>query len=162
MGYTRYWERTNEPITQEFLDDVNEILNNCKKKGIMIRNGWGDGEPEISLDAVCFNGDRSKGLDHEGFLINNEPSDFDFCKTARKPYDYAVRKVLTKAKEHGLVKNVRSDGANNKVISDAEYLGEDALSKNERAANAIVEKMPDFVNKDWMRKEVLDVLNRYV
>jgi len=126
MGYTRYWKRTEEKITQEFIDDVNAILEDCKRKGIRIRDGWGENEPIVTLNEVYINGNAEKGLDHETFAIDNEPSDFEFCKTARKPYDYAVRKILAKAKKYGLVTDVRSDDREqDKVVrSDAEYLGE--------------------------------------
>ena len=127
MGYTRYWKRTEEKITQEFVDDVNKILEDCKKKGICIRDGWGEDEPIVTLNGIYINGNAQKGLDHETFSITNEPSNFEFCKTARKPYDYAVREILNKAKEYGLVSNVSSDDAEqDKVIqNDAQYLGED-------------------------------------
>ena len=124
MGYTRYWVRTEKPITEDFVEEVKEIIRDCAKKGITIRGLYGTGEPTITLDKIAFNGnsEADRDLSHENFILNNTPTDFDFCKTARKPYDYAVRKVLKKAKDYGLVTNVSSDGANNKVYSDEEYL----------------------------------------
>lgn len=124
MGYTRYWARTEKPITEDFVEEVKEIIKDCAKKGIAIRGLYGTGEPIITLDKIAFNGnsEADRDLSNESFILNNTPTDFDFCKTARKPYDYAVRKVLKKAKDYGLVTNVSSDGTNNKVYSDEEYL----------------------------------------
>ena len=136
MGYTRYWERTSKTITQDFLDAVNEILADCERRGIIIKGWDGEGEPEVMLGRVAFNGNGETELDHESFVIDNIKDDFCFCKTARKPYDYAVREALKVAKEMGLVANVRSDGRNEKIISDSEYLNEEKkaisdLKKNE-------------------------------
>ena len=121
MGYTRYWKRTDKEITEDFIEEVRDILNDCARKGIAIRNWDGDGQPEVSLNCIAFNGNRKENLDHESFVIDGQTG-FNFCKTARKPYDYAVRKVLKIAENHGLVYDVRSDGANYKVYSDEEYL----------------------------------------
>lgn len=125
MGYTRYWKRTSEPLTEDFLEAVREILEDCDKRGIIVRDGWGENVPKVTLEEVAINGNAETELDHETFCLDNEPSDFEFCKTARKPYDYAVRKILKVAKEMGLVTNVRSDGPNRRIISDSRYLSEE-------------------------------------
>lgn len=122
MGYTRYWKRTDKKITEDFVEEVKDILKDCAKKGIAIRDYMGDGKPEVTLEYIGFNGNHKENLDHETFAITNHDTNFNFCKTARKPYDYAVRKVLKAAERYGLVYDVRSDGANNKVYSDEEYL----------------------------------------
>ena len=36
MGYTRYWQRTKKPITQDFVDEVNKIITDSRSKGITI------------------------------------------------------------------------------------------------------------------------------
>lgn len=122
MGYTRYWKRTDKEITEDFVAEVNEILEECKAHGIIIRGGFGEGEPEVSTERIWLNGNGETNLDHETFYLENEKSDFEFCKTARKPYDFAVREILNVAEKYGLVTNVRCDGANNEIISDEEYL----------------------------------------
>ena len=123
MGYTRYWNRTDKPITAEFLEDVLEIIKDCAKKGIAIRGWYGDGRPTVNFERIALNGNEKadEDLSHESFIIDNEIG-FHFCKTNRKPYDYAVRKILKKAVEYGIVTNVSSDGANNKIYSDEEYI----------------------------------------
>ena len=121
MGYTRYWVRTEKPITEDFVEEVKEIIRDCAKKGIAIRGCDGKGKPLVTTEIISLNGNADYNLYHESFVIDGEIG-FQFCKTARKPYDYAVRKILKKAKDYGLVTNVSSDGANNKVYSDEEYL----------------------------------------
>lgn len=123
MGYTRYWERTDKPITQEFVDEVNRIIAKANEMGITICGWDGFGEPEVSLDGISFNG-KAPRLDHESFVISNEPTIFDFCKTAEKPYDYAVKEVLNVAENMGFVKNVSNDGEV-EVVTDKEYLMEE-------------------------------------
>lgn len=130
MGYTRYWNRTDKEITSDFCEEVNKILIDCAKKGIAIRGGFGDGSPIVSTKEIRFNGNGSvydgenccRDLSHETFYLGSDDEGFNFCKTARKPYDYAVRKVLNVAKRYGIVTDVRSDGANNKIYSDEEYI----------------------------------------
>jgi hypothetical protein len=34
---------------------------------------------------------------HEAFIIKNEATNFNFCKTARKPYDEVVTAILLRA-----------------------------------------------------------------
>ena len=123
MGFTRYWTRTTKPITEEFIEEVNEILKDCARKGIAIRDYDGIRKPTVSLECVAFNGNGKEGLNHESFVIDNNESDFEFCKTARKPYDYAVREVLKLAEKEGLVFNVSCDyPSNDKIYSDEEYI----------------------------------------
>lgn len=123
MGYTRYWERTEKPITDDFLKEVEEIIKDSAKKGIAIRGWDGSGKPILNLTRIALNGNgkADKDLSYESFVIDDEIG-FHFCKTARKPYDYTVRKILKLAKDYGLVTKVSSDGANNKVYSDEEYI----------------------------------------
>jgi hypothetical protein len=111
MGFTRYWERTDKALTEEFVEMVKTIIAEAETKGIHICGGDGGGEPLITTDQVCFNGDGTIGADHETcyFATGEEPG-FNFCKTAEKPYDYAVKRVLKVAEEMGIVENVRSDG----------------------------------------------------
>lgn len=123
MGYTRYWERTDKPITDDFLEKVEEIIKDSAKKGIAIRSWDGSGKPILNLTRIVLNGNgkADKDLSCESFVIDDEVG-FHFCKTVRKPYDYTVRKILKLAKDYGLVTKVSSDGANNKVYSDEEYI----------------------------------------
>ena len=120
MGYTNYWERTNKPITQEFVDGVLRIIKESEKKGISIRGWDGNGEPEVTLDKVVFNGNESLGLDHESCFFSNNEAGFEFCKTAEKPYDYTVKRVLRLAKRQGLISRWSCDGEC-KFSTDADW-----------------------------------------
>lgn len=121
MGYTRYWTRTAKPLDKEFAEFCNEVFKTCKKFGITIKNWYGEDEPIVRDDCIAFNGDSSKDLDHESFVINNDVSEINFCKTAKKPYDYAVRTILREALTRGYITDLSDDGINEKIISDDEY-----------------------------------------
>ena len=121
MGFTRYWNRTKKKITKDFVVKVCEVIADCDKNGITIRNGWGKGNPVITLDCISLNGNAEHDLDHETFFIGSGVG-FNFCKTVGKPYDYAVREILKYAEENGFVTDVEEDDENNEIISDAEYL----------------------------------------
>lgn len=124
MGYTRYWKRTEKPIDADLIIAVCDIIKDCDDKGILIRNGWGTGNPIVTLDCISINGNADTELDHESFVISDDKEDigFGFCKTARKPYDYAVRKILKYAEEFGYVKDVSADEELEEIISDENYL----------------------------------------
>lgn len=118
MGYTHYWrfKKNGEhcaPIEIEngekkFKSSV-KLFKKCleymggktpypnwgenayaKEVEMKLCGGLGNGEPEITDTLVCFNGDRKTGNDHETFYISLTKGGFNFCKTARKPYDTAV------------------------------------------------------------------------
>jgi hypothetical protein len=59
-----------------------------------IKGGHGTGRPIIDNSDIVFNGDASKGEEHESFQLSKCDSGFQFCKTARKPYDRYVKAVL--------------------------------------------------------------------
>lgn len=55
------------------------------------------------------NGVKDDG--HETFLITPNPCEFEFCKTAEKPYDLIVTAILCVFAEHGKANvSVSSDG----------------------------------------------------
>ena len=110
MGYTNYWERTEKPITQEFVNEVKRIIEESERLDITIRGWKGEGNPTVTLEEIQFNGNGAFGLDHETFRLNNEKTGFAFCKTVRKPYDWTVKKVLAVATDMGLVTDVSDDG----------------------------------------------------
>lgn len=122
MEYTRCWERTEKPITEDFVEEVKQIIIDSAKKGIAIRGWYGYDMPKLTTEKISFNGNANTDgdLSHESFVIDDKIG-FNFCETARKPYDYTVRKVLKLAEQYGLVTNVSSDGANDKIYSDEEY-----------------------------------------
>ena len=109
MGYTNYWYRTEKPITERFVRKVEKIIEESINKGIKICGWDGTGTPKVTMEEINFNGDASISADHESFVIDERP-DFNFCKTAEKPYDYTVKEVLKVALEEGLVRDISDDG----------------------------------------------------
>ena len=117
MGYTHYWNFRKNPKdckdgSKKFAKAV-ELLNKCLAKvpaelevetydwknhttktvkvPFVLKGGNGEGEPKFTDELVCFNGDASMDYDHETCYIDlNDDNEFDYCKTARKPYDVAV------------------------------------------------------------------------
>lgn len=134
MGYTNYWNFKKNPIEIEngadkFKRAVKNIKEYFSKMPVKVRiknydgdvkeesltlfGGDGKREPVFSDTVICFNGDASKGLSHESFYIalGGDLYSFDFCKTARKPYDFAVCFALLCFKaEFGDDFNFSSDG----------------------------------------------------
>lgn len=105
MGYTHYWD---------FKKPINKIENGDEKyrkavamfkKGLKkmpeveLGNGVGNGEPIITDTKLIFNGRADKSEDYETFAITTEDEGFNFCKTARQPYDPAVCLALLCFKE---------------------------------------------------------------
>lgn len=125
MGYTRYWEKSERKVDEQLVNYVKKVLKKCGQLGIGICGWDGSGEPEVRIGKICFNGNGAKGLDHETFVIDDESSNewnCDFCKTARKPYDYAVRRILKYMKRNGYLKGLSSDGPNENIVSDEDFL----------------------------------------
>ncbi len=88
-----------------------------EEKFASLCGGDGTGEPEFKKDIICFNGDASKELDHETFLLQVDNDGraenglvFDFCKTARKPYDLMVQISMLRLKHHFPESKISSDG----------------------------------------------------
>lgn len=94
-------EATKECIAQLPKRIPNEIREYNFEKGesevksigflpFKICGGMGKGEPTFTDTLVSFNGDAENDHDHETCYIDINDSGFQFCKTARKPYDVAV------------------------------------------------------------------------
>lgn len=91
MGYTHYFPglKTNEI----FAEGVRDIVAAAEELGIKVRGADGYGEPVITGDIIALNGDAEENLDYESFVIDGEDG-FNFCKTARRPYDAVVTAIL--------------------------------------------------------------------
>lgn len=96
MGYTVYFEQSR-PFTMQEWGDIRAACIPMFNRLKQIKGPSGTGRPEIGNDAIRFNGDASKGEDHESFILEREGNGFQFCKTARKPYDRYVKAVLVVA-----------------------------------------------------------------
>jgi len=116
MGYTHYWKKKTSHTDdkenfKKVLADAKKLLKHlpasCKSAGecypedpIELFGGCGTGEATFTEEEIRFNGDESKGLDHETFLVTPNEVGFEFCKTARKPYDLMACAVLISMKKH--------------------------------------------------------------
>lgn len=138
MGYSHYIRRPRELDRERFMsfkEDVRKLYHNLPEHSssagayymgepLEIRGTDGKGQPIISVDGICFNGDADNNMDCETFNIprvirkvdefsqvDDKGLHFDFCKTSRKPYDLLVCATLMALKHHfgGKVK-VSSDG----------------------------------------------------
>jgi hypothetical protein len=129
LGYSHYWRRNKDFTVDQWekicLETFDIIVKHCDRKKITLAweydvpaeqqptlfggSKYGPKPPEVSPDMIRFNGWKGEG--HETFLVTREmpeiadwssdkSSSFDFCKTARKPYDLAVCLVLLSMKRH--------------------------------------------------------------
>ena len=108
MGYTHYWDikkKSTAETRKNFASAVEEIKKiyaslprTTQSAGgyyprhkVVIKNGMGVGNPTFNDHLINFNGNAKNGTDHEGFHIDlNGRNEWNFCKTARKPYDLLV------------------------------------------------------------------------
>jgi len=82
--------------------DTMRAIEHCEHKGIQL--AFEDNipeQPEVSDSQIRFNGVGNDG--YETFILKKNAytkDQFNFCKTAHKPYDLAVGLVLLIAKNH--------------------------------------------------------------
>lgn len=104
-----------------FVQGTNSSANSgeSEDKFFSLHNGLGEGEPVFTEEKICFNGDASKGLDHETFYIGRDNTKeysgrgtlhFEFCKTARKPYDLMAQISMLRLKHYFPECKISSDG----------------------------------------------------
>jgi len=122
MGYTHYWENPDGFTTEEWngiIEDVNKLLsslpsyNPVNRDGPLVVDDRNGGPPVVNREEIRFNGGGGVELSHETFHLKSSRVEFDFCKTARKPYDIAVQGVLLIAKHWKPELYVSSDGNRN-------------------------------------------------
>lgn len=130
MGYTHYWRFKINPAEiengkekfKEAVDLVRHFHNIVTGMGIDICGWNGDGEPKLLDDEINFNGKEE--LCHENCHIklnmpDKEDWEFNFCKTAEKPYDLLVCLTLMAFKHcFGDDFNYSSDGVTRESIQD--------------------------------------------
>jgi hypothetical protein len=96
MGYTNYWTQNRAFTTQEW-GDIRAACIPMFNRLKQVKGGSGEGRPIIDNSDIIFNGDASKEEEHETFQLMKAGNGFNFCKTARKPYDRYVKAVLVVA-----------------------------------------------------------------
>lgn len=115
MGYTQYFTITDKATPEmykAFSDEAHEILRSAEiYKGIQLADGMGE---ELSAwqaddERVMFNGFGDDA--HETFLVTPNSLGFNFCKTARKPYDaVVVACLISLGRIYGDAVEIGSDG----------------------------------------------------
>lgn len=76
---------------------IDEVTRLMDESGVPLASMDGTDSPEFRSASFSFNG---VGEDmYESFVFKNEPTEFTFCKTARKPYDAVVCAVLILVKK---------------------------------------------------------------
>jgi len=121
MGYTHYWrpKKADDKTWNEFVA-VCKKLHKKLPDSIVIADGFGEGSPtfggilnkdipRLNSPTIDFNGSEARGEAYETFRIIQNDDEWQFCKTARKPYDLLVCACLIAAKEI-LGYEVTSDG----------------------------------------------------
>lgn len=97
MGYTHYFE-VKAPIDPEAFRKLSLVvtelveLPECPKLGNWAGHGDPASAPEITSERISLNGLGANA--HETFSLELNSSGFNFCKTARKPYDVAIVAIL--------------------------------------------------------------------
>ena len=113
MGYTHYWRINQEGSNTNYQSALKDIRKIVEAETEILGNGIGEGKPKLKGE-ICFNGLAKNGNDHETFGLEKtieENSDFEFCKTAYKPYDIVVVACLSVlAEKLGHDVKVTSDG----------------------------------------------------
>ena len=125
IGYTHYYYRNETKHDSgkfaAFVADVKKVLALVKKQGIAIAGGNGKGKPVVNDGLISFNGSEKGGEDHETLYIERDGvENFNFCKTARKPYDTAVVATLVLYKKHFPCVKFSSDGDKEEIRDGVE------------------------------------------
>lgn len=96
MGYTHYFPQQRAFTTAEWelITQATRKILASQLKGV-ICGGDGEGKALVNSKEISFNGNNEDDQSHETFHITKgHMRDFNFCKTAQKPYDTAVVAVL--------------------------------------------------------------------
>ena len=100
MGYTHYWVLVDgfyPAALEAAVKDMSEIVYRSELP-VAGPNGQPGTDPEIGQTRIALNGIGDES--NETFLIDADRPGWDFCKTARKPYDSVVAACLLAAKHH--------------------------------------------------------------
>lgn len=107
MGYTHYWTASQQldPLPEKAVKDIQAIFDKCADI-IAFEEDEPDKPPLVTPELITFNG--REGC--ETFVFDLSKG-FNFCKTARLPYDDVVVAVLIVLKSnYGELLDVSSDG----------------------------------------------------
>ena len=128
MGYTHYittGKKISDKSFKSIKADIKKIEAYMKKIGTPLFDGLGENLGVVYTDDyIAFNGDDSKGENHETFYLDKNDEGFSFCKTATKPYDLAVCLALLSIKKHEPSVKISSDGDSDDWSEAVEAFGE--------------------------------------
>lgn len=103
MGFTHYFKQ-NKPVSTEqwqaFKKDAQVVINHAQNDLEIVLMSNDSNGVMLNDESVNLNGDERYDLDHEPFYLAKDYREFNFCKTARKPYDLVVCSLLLLAHEH--------------------------------------------------------------
>ena len=90
MGYTHYWKQKRSLTDGEWAKVTEIVRKVCEATDVQLRDGLSreHSSPEFDEAYIGLNGDGEDS--HETFYLTPQASDFEFCKTVRKPYDEVV------------------------------------------------------------------------
>ena len=113
MGYTHYWNQKKNFTKKQWagiLEDAKSLLTGIDEKPPQPLFKIPLDEETFSTEEIRFNGVGADG--HETFLITRKLyEEFNFCKTAHKPYDLFVGLILARINHHAPgVLEISSDG----------------------------------------------------
>ena len=105
MGYTHYWESYARKIPEGAVDIIREIVDKAYAAGVVQYEHDDKRPPVVSDTVIRFNGVGEGGHETFYFDVNDDyrassGRPFAFCKTARKPYDDVVMRVLIVLKSY--------------------------------------------------------------
>ena len=106
MGYTHYFTPV---LDKKHFDTVVDDIKVIEKATKLFDSSGETLGVDYRKESFAFNGNASKGEEHETFCLG-VGGEWDFCKTARKPYDVAVVVSLLCLKYHSPTSDISSDG----------------------------------------------------
>ena len=145
MGYTHYWRPTRD-LTEDEWDNIRQVAKTILKDnhGIILDNEPTDSQNlSITYDSILCNGIGDDG--HETFYLTRKMrNDFEFCKTAQKPYDkYIVAMLIAVAQITDSI-TVSSDGDQSDWLEGLQLYVERCTS-NDTLNDYAKELIPDSV-----------------
>jgi len=161
--------------------DVKKLLANLpesvNEEPLIIRGGDGKGKPVVNEREICLNGDEKDDMCHESFCVslfdqgayfntidkyNSKKGIFNFCKTARKPYDIVVCVCLLICKHYlGDDIAISSDG-NLEEWMPAIELYEQVFKRDARKSlvKSLIGKGEEQMYEDYLKEKSVAVYNR--